>query len=105
MDETLVRTPRWVPDRPRTLVVACSDGRLQKGVDDFLHHRFGLTDYDRLYVPGGAGALAASGMEFSRATRFRRECSFLIEAHQVERLILLFHGPSENGPPETVCAD
>src|SRR5215210_1016436 len=27
----------WTPERPHTLVVACSDGRLQEQTDDFLH--------------------------------------------------------------------
>jgi len=98
-------TPKWNRERPRTLVVACSDGRLQTGVDDFLQRRFGLVDYDRFYIPGGAGALAASGLEFLRASRLRRECAFLIAAHSVEHLILLFHGPAADGPGEAVCAD
>jgi hypothetical protein len=35
----------------------------------------------------------------------RRECQFLVEAHGVEHLILLFHGPAPEGPAEAVCAD
>jgi len=97
--------PKWNRERPHTLVVACSDGRLQTGVDDFLQRRFDLVDYDRFYIPGGAGALAASGLEFLRATRLRRECEFLLVAHSVEHLILLFHGPAADGPGEAVCAD
>src|SRR4026209_2489832 len=58
---------QWLPDRPSTLVIACSDGRLQEATDEFLAHHLQVTRYDRFYVPGGAGALAASGRDFLRA--------------------------------------
>ena len=96
---------KWTDDRPHTLVVACSDGRLQEQTDDFLHVQLGLAGFDRFYVPGGGGALASSGRDFIRAQQLRRECAYLIELHEVERVILIFHGPAENGPPGAVCAD
>jgi len=96
---------KWTPDRPHTLVVACSDGRLQEQTDEFLHMHLGLAGFDRLYMPGGGGALASSGRDFLRAQQLRRECAYLVELHEIERVILLFHGPSENGPPDAVCAD
>jgi hypothetical protein len=95
----------WTPTRPSTLVVACSDGRLQEATDAFLARSLGVTRYDRFYVPGGAGALAASGRDFLRAQAMRRECRYLIELHQVERVVLLVHGPATGGPPDAVCAD
>ena len=95
----------WQPDRPRVLVAACSDGRLQEATDAFLARALGVRQYDRLYLPGGGGALAASGADFVRAEKVRQECRFLVEAHGVEHLILLFHGPAPGGPPEAVCAD
>jgi hypothetical protein len=94
----------WSPERPGALVVACSDGRLQGAVDAFLEGTLGITDYDRLYLPGGPAALAASG-EYLRADHVRRELSFLLAAHGIERLILLFHGPAEGGPDAATCAD
>jgi hypothetical protein len=96
---------KWTPDRPHTLVVACSDGRLQEQTDDFFHHRLGLAGFDRFYVPGGGGALASSGRDFIRAQQLRKECAYLIELHEVVHVILLFHGPSKDGPAEAVCAD
>lgn len=42
----------WNAERPRVLVVACSDGRLQQNADDFLCNHLGISDYDRLYMPG-----------------------------------------------------
>lgn len=96
---------RWTPDRPSTLVVACSDGRLQEVTDDFLWHEFAITRYDRFYVPGGGGALASSGRDYIRAQQMRRECRYLVELHQVKHIILLFHGPVTDGSLMTACAD
>jgi hypothetical protein len=96
---------RWTPDRPHTLVVACSDGRLQEATDGFLSRELGLTQFDRFYVPGGGGALASSGRDFIRAQQLRKECAYLIELHSVQRVVLLFHGPASTGPAEAVCAD
>ena len=97
--------PIWSPQRPDTLVVACSDGRLQEATDAFLRGTLGVIRYDRFYVPGGAGALAASGRDFIRAQTMRRECRYLVELHGVERIVLLFHGPTAGGPIAAACAD
>jgi hypothetical protein len=105
MAETLGVEQRWDPTRPRVLVVACSDGRLQEATDEFLARRLGVAHYDRLYVPGGGGALSASNREFIRAHALRQECRFLVDAHGVERIVLLFHGPTADGPAESMCAD
>ena len=95
----------WTGERPHTLVIACSDGRLQEQTDAFLTHRLGLVGFDRFYVPGGGGALASSGRDFVRAEQLRRECNYLIVLHEIERVILIFHGPGTEGPPQAVCAD
>ena len=95
----------WDSTDPDVLVVACSDGRFQEELDHFLREALHVTHYDRLYVPGGAGALAPSGVEFTRAAAIQRECRFLIEAHGIKRVILLFHGPTSDGPDEAACGD
>ena len=95
----------WEPTRPHTLVVACSDGRLQEATDAFLHTSLGLAQFDRLYVPGGGGALSASDRDVFRAQQVRAECKYLVELHEVQHIILLFHGPATDGPAEAVCAD
>src|SRR6185295_10695687 len=95
----------WAPARPRTLVVACSDGRLQQATDSFLDAELNLKEFDRLYVPGGGGALASSDRDVFRAQQLRHECRYLVELHQVQQIILLFHGPSAEGPAEAACAD
>ena len=96
---------RWTEERPHTLVVACSDGRLQEATDTFLGRELGLTQFDRFYMPGGGGALASSGRDFIRAQQLRRECAYLVELHSVARVVLLFHGPAIGGPAAAVCAD
>jgi hypothetical protein len=101
-----MRAPKaWDPNRPHTLVVACSDGRLQDATDAFLSHELGLIHFDRFYMPGGGGALASSGRDFLRAQQLKRECAYLVELHEVSRIVLLFHGPAEDGPADSVCAD
>lgn len=96
---------KWHKERPHVLVAACSDGRLQGAVDEFLENHLGVTDYDRLYLPGGPGALSTSGVEYIRSDNHIKELKFLVEVHQIEEVILLFHGPAETGPPESACAD
>jgi hypothetical protein len=96
---------QWFPDRPNTLVVACSDGRLQEATDEFLSYTLDIHRYDRLYVPGGGGALSVSGGDFLRAYQLRRECRYLVELHDVKQIVVLFHGPSPGGRIEAACAD
>jgi hypothetical protein len=96
----------WNRQRPESLVIACSDGRLQENLDDFLHEGLGITHYDRLYAPGGAGALASrSGAELLRPGQFLRDCQFLLRSHGIQSLFLIFHGPAADGPAEAVCGD
>jgi hypothetical protein len=96
---------QWLPDRPSTLVIACSDGRLQEATDEFLAQELEVTRYDRFYVPGGAGALVASGRDFLRAQQIRRECRYLVDLHAVRHIVMLFHGPTADGPLAAACAD
>lgn len=98
----------WTKLRPHILVVTCSDGRIQAPVDEFLHEKLGYSCYDRLYLPGGPGAFMDHSLGEAKSNRAEQQLSelrFLIEAHQIERVILMFHGPSENGPEDSICAD
>ncbi len=96
-------TNNWKHEFPRTLVVACSDGRLQGSTDEFLEESLGVIDYDRLYSPGGAGALAVGNGAFN-CDQLRRELKLLTDAHQTEQIVLLFHGADSTGPDLAVCA-
>jgi hypothetical protein len=95
----------WSEKRPAVLVIACSDGRLEAQTDEFIRGKLRIAGYDRLYVPGGPGALASSGLEFLRVDHLRRECQFLLEAHEIERVVLISHSGSAQGPVEAMCAD
>ena len=95
----------WKDRQYEALVVACSDGRFNEYIDEFLRLELAISCYDRLYVPGGGGALATGGAEFLRAQRIRAECRFLIEAHAIRRAVLFFHGPAVGGPTEALCGD
>src|SRR5438093_10113980 len=98
MPNDFLSTSLWTSDRPRVLVVACSDGRYQEPLDEFLA-QLGILDYDRLYVPGGPGALASSSLSFFRGEQFRQDTAFLLDRHQVGRIVLIFHGPVPNDGP------
>lgn len=95
---------QWTPERPRVLVSCCSDGRLQEAVDEFLQAHLSIANYDRFYAPGGPGALTPGGYEFLRATQYRDDLAFLVRAHKVEELLLIFHGAAPGGPDEATCA-
>lgn len=95
----------WDATDPDVLVVACSDGRFQGELDLYLRSERQIEHYDRLYLPGGAGALVPSGIEFTRAAALQKECRFLIEAHGITHVLLLFHGPAADGPDEAACGD
>ena len=101
-----VSTKKWLTSRPHIMVVACSDGRYQESLDEFLRERLGIQYYDRLYAPGGPGVMASSLHSYFRGDQFRQEATFLIDAHQLEEIILIFHGPAlPDGPVEATCAD
>lgn len=95
----------WNAERPRVMVVACSDGRLQEATDEFLARHLNIRHYDRLYLPGGGGALSPSGRDYFRAHQVQQECRLLVDVHGVEQLVVLFHGPAADGPLEAICAD
>jgi len=95
----------WQSERPRIMVVACSDGRYQQSLDEFLHS-LNIHHYDRLYAPGGPGALAPSSFSYFRGEHFRQESEFLIRAHLLQEIMLIFHGAAlPEGPKEATCAD
>jgi hypothetical protein len=101
-----VSTHAWQTARPRILIVACSDGRYQQSLDEFLANHLGIVHYDRLYAPGGPGALASSLLSYFRGEQFRQESAFLVEAHGLEEILFIFHGPVvKEGPQDATCAD
>jgi hypothetical protein len=105
-DTTFVAPHTWSKERPRILVVACSDGRYQQSLDEFLDRHLGITTYDRLYAPGGPGAMASSTFSYFRGEQFRQDAAFLVAAHALDAIVFIFHGPAlREGPDEATCAD
>ncbi len=88
-----VSTRVWQTARPRILIVACSDGRYQQSLDEFLNNHLDITHYDRLYAPGGPGALASSTLSYFRGEQFRQESAFLVDAHGLGRDYFYFSRP------------
>jgi hypothetical protein len=103
--DPFVSRVEWEEMRPSTLVIACSDGRLQAHTDEFLQRGLGISHYDRVFAPGGPGALATGAGNFGRGDAFRRECAFLIAAHGIRDVFLVYHGPAADGPPDATCGD
>jgi hypothetical protein len=71
--------------------VYCSDGRFGEQMDEFLHLGLKLPRYDRVAVPGGAACLAGHSTAFWQKTALERQLSFLIQAHNLTRVILIAH--------------
>lgn len=74
-----------------TLAVYCSDGRFAPATDEFVRHTQGEGLYDRFVVPGGAAWLCLDIHTVWEHELARRHLSFLVEAHQIRRVILVAH--------------
>ena len=70
--------------------IYCSDGRYGDQMDEFLHHALGLPRYDRVAVPGGCACLAHI-TALREAGAMEKQLRFLIESHQLDRIILIAH--------------
>lgn len=93
---------RWTAAPPRVLVVACSDGRIQKPLDEFLKSLMHFVQYDRLYVPGGPRALLAT--KAAEPNHMLEELQFLFKTHHVSEAVFVFHDATPDGPPDAICA-
>jgi len=75
----------------RAAVIYCSDGRFAEHVSDFLHRGLGIPRCDRLAWPGGAACLAGHESGRPSGLIMPGELKFLIEAHDLDRVILIAH--------------
>jgi hypothetical protein len=82
---------RWHPERIGALALYCSDGRWGEAFDEFCHRHLQIPRYDRWAVPGGPAALAASGHDSALLRAARLQLDFLVQAHELERLVLITH--------------
>ena len=69
----------------------CSDGRVGEHFDDFMQNGLKLPRYDRIALPGGPACLAGYSQAQLQETGVIDELRFLIEAHRLERVILIQH--------------
>ena len=81
----------FVDARINAAAVYCSDGRLGEQFDDFLHNALKLPRYDRVAVPGGPACLAEHFATYRQGDVVAAQLEFLINAHQVKRVILIAH--------------
>ena len=87
----VARTP--FVDGPITdLVVFCSDARFGAQSEEFVAQILGHSRFDRLVAPGGpACMLGASGALYDEGRIVQRLNWFLIENHDIDRVLLIAH--------------
>jgi hypothetical protein len=78
-------------ERVGAAAVYCADGRYGDQMDEFLHLGLGLPRYDRVAVPGGAACLADHLPAMRERSALERQLRFLIEAHELRRVVLIAH--------------
>jgi hypothetical protein len=86
-----VSTVPFEAERVGAAAVYCADGRYGDQMDEFLHHGLGLPRYDRVAVPGGAACLADHVQAMRERSALERQLRFLIEAHELDRVVLIAH--------------
>ena len=74
-----------------TLVVCCSDHRFQTGIQEFLSQGLRIENYDLLAIPGGPQCLTLVEYLPKFSWAGWRWTRFLLEAHELKRLILVAH--------------
>src|SRR5258708_1376240 len=77
--------------RIHAAAIYCSDGRVGEHFDDFIQTGLGLPRYDRLALPGGPASLAGHIKARINEHAVLDELLFLMEAHEVTRVILIAH--------------
>lgn len=75
----------------RTLVVHCSAFDFVPYFREFLEKGLKLGAYDLIAVPGGSQILVSSHFLPKVASYLRRLASFLVEAHKLQRVVVLGH--------------
>ena len=90
----IYRVSTWmrpVREDPQVLAIFCSGGRYTRYVDEFLEGCLRHEGADWLAVPGGPAVLAGRAVEEVDEAYAWREIEFLVEAHTVREMVLIFH--------------
>lgn len=82
---------RFREEFAHTLAIYCSDGRFAPACERFIRQELGEQWYDRFIVPGGAAWLCLEVPTVWEHEMARKHVSFLVEAHEVRRVILIAH--------------
>ncbi len=77
--------------RLHAAAIYCSDGRVGEHFDDFLQNSLDLPHYDRVALPGGSACLAGHPAAFVQQASVAEELRFLVEVHELERVVLIAH--------------
>ena len=77
--------------RIHAAAIYCSDGRVGEHFDDFLQNGLGLPRYDRVALPGGPACLAGHPQAHLEEQGVVDELRFLVEAHELQRVVLVAH--------------
>jgi hypothetical protein len=85
----VAKTP-WSDQRPRALVVYCSDGRWHAQVEEFICAQ-DCQRADLYAVPGGPAAFNLWGASFDENRVAEQTLRFLREHHQLETVWLIAH--------------
>ena len=80
-----------VPEHFDGVAVFCSDGRFATPSEEALRTGLDLRSCDHLALPGGPGALAGHPEGRLPHDAVLEEVAFLVEAHEVERAVLVAH--------------
>ena len=81
------RTP-FLDEPPRTLLVACCDGRFTAQISEFIENLTSKRGLDRLIVAGGPGAIILGMPNFFA---FQKQIRDLYEAHHFTEVIAISH--------------
>jgi hypothetical protein len=82
---------QWHPERIGAMALYCSDGRWGEAIDEFCHRHLHIPRYDRWAVPGGPACVATSGDDEILLRAARIQLDFLVEVHELERVVLITH--------------
>lgn len=77
--------------RIHAAAIYCSDGRMGDHFDGFLQNGLKLPRYDRVALPGGPACLADHPQAHVQAQGVVDELRFLVEVHELRRVVLLAH--------------
>lgn len=90
MNDRFVSSVPWNAERPRVLVVCCSDGRFHAPIVDFVDHE--VSDRaDLLALPGGPAVIDPWNSSFDEARVFEASLSLFEAHHDLHEAWLIAH--------------